>query len=538
MFFYLQCPPIWTTLQAVVCPGKNPLPAEVRIKAHPTQGEEFYLVDQWKWYSDPMVRKDYVDPVQIEMRKLISRGLVLTFSLFTYKHDPLIDKYVPELPLPHDACIGKVIEIVKLCQGICVSELDAEIIQLTGTPAAAFKNHVLDRFRKTTARISSGYIARLLLDAISTFQVCKNWNSHGALLGATLCQIGSMLSCLDTAAKGELINVDFNELIPRGNVQTGHKHGHHEVSYVEYMTSGKERSPTTGAEHPYLDHMRFRGDHHDVKVREIMGRELDGVKAPVPRPTRAHTFDFNMSYKGARLLDGECKGVASEDDKAVLVLHSLDQLAFQDKALCLLTTNNSFTFYSSWFVYGANYIQTCYHELRKFKLEPIAKLDVDLDKDAGHLPIPPRFSITGDGEEFIETNTNILNAWTKLRSEVRQFISSILHAVDVIADELSEMKFEEVAQKRQTAYTSGWREPNFHSGDSADSKNNRKIRNQEEYIYCRKTMEGEDSDEHYEKANKQLYEGFKQILDSNVQMSAEMRAAVEYSVNRHKPPNA
>ena len=257
-----------------------------------------------------MVRKDYVDPVQIEMRKLISRGLVLTFSLFTYKHDPLMDKYVPELPLPHDACICKVIEIIKRCQGICVSELNAEIVELRGTPGAALKSDILDRFRKTCARISSGYIARLLLDAISTFQVCKNWNSHGALLGATLCQIGSMLSCLETAAKGELINVDFNKLIPQGNVQTGHKHGHHEVSYVEYMTSSKERSPTTGAEHNYLDHMRFRGDHHDVKVCEIMGRELENIKAPVPRPTRAHTFDFNMSYKGAHLLDGECKGAA------------------------------------------------------------------------------------------------------------------------------------------------------------------------------------------------------------------------------------
>ena len=51
-------------------------------------------------------------------------------------------------------------------------------------------------------------------------------------------------------------------------------------------------------------------------------------------------------------------------------------------------------------------------------------------------------------------------------------------------------------------------------------------------------MEGEDSNEHYEKANEQLYQGFKQILESDVQMSTEMRAAVQYSVNRHKPPNA
>ena len=353
-------------LQAAVSPGKNPLPAEVRIKAHATKGEEFYNVNQWKWYSDPMVAKDYEDPVQIQVRKLLNRGLVMTFALFKFKHDPLIEKYVPELPMPHDACIREVIEIVKKCQGVCVLEMNAEITRVKDPVLAASKKEVVDKFMQTCARISSGYIARLLLNTICTFRVCKNWNSHGATLGTTLCQIGSMLSCLDNAGKGTIIDIDFNELIPQGNVQTGHKHGHHEVSYVEYMTSGKEQSVVTGAEQLYLDHMKFRGDHHDVKVREIMSRELPDVKAPVPRPMRAHTFDFNLSYNGARLLDGECKGRQSEHEKAILVFHSLDQLAFKDEALALLTMNNSFTFYRSWLVNRANYVQTSYHELRKF----------------------------------------------------------------------------------------------------------------------------------------------------------------------------
>ena len=53
--------------------------------------------------------------------------------------------------------------------------------------------------------------------------------------------MASMVSHLDNASRGSLIDVDFTELIPQGNVQTGHKHGHHDVSYVEYMTSGKEQ---------------------------------------------------------------------------------------------------------------------------------------------------------------------------------------------------------------------------------------------------------------------------------------------------------
>ena len=235
----------------------------------------------------------------------------------------------------------------------------------------------------------------MLLNAISTYQVGKNWNSHGSLLGATLCQMASVLSCLDGASKGSVIDHDFTQLIPQGNAQTGHKHGHHDVSHVEYMTSGKEKSVVTGADVFYLDHMKFRSEHHDKKVHDIMNRELPNMKAPVPRPMRAHTFDFNLTFEGAHLLDGECKLTETQHEKAILVFHSLDQLAFKDKALALLTTSNSFTFYSSWIVDGAAYIETCYHELRKFKIGPITKIDKDKDKN----------------EEHLHTTSNICNQW-------------------------------------------------------------------------------------------------------------------------------
>ena len=446
-FFSSQCPPKWTTLQAVVSPGKNPLPAEVRIKKHPTKGDEFYNVDQWKWYSDGMPAKDYEDPVQIQFRILLNRAMVNTFALFEYTYDEVIKKYFPRLPMPHDACISEVMKIVKACQAMCLMEMNTEITQLQNSnlTLAGTKRDIAEKFNHTCARISCGYIARLLLNAISTYQVGKNWNSHGATLGATLCQMASMLLCLDNASTGCLIDVDFTELIPQGNVQTGHKHGHHEVSYVEYITSGKETSVATGVEELYLDHLKFQSEHHDAKVCAIMDREMAEVKAPVPRPTRAHTFDFNLSYKGAHLLDGECKGAQSEHEKAILVFHSLDQLAFKDKALAFLMTNNSFTFYSSWTVDGAAYIQTCYHELKKFKLGPISKLDIDMDKDAEHLQVPPRFAINGDAI-FVEHDKNVLKVWGNLRSEVRGFIGILMHAVDIICKAVCDTDIENIAE--------------------------------------------------------------------------------------------
>ena len=90
--------------------------------------------------------------------------------------------YIPQLPLLHDACIDKVIEIVKSSQDLIVLELNNEIAQLqnTNSMSAGTIQDICDKFNHTCAWISCGYMARLLLNAISTYQVCKNWNSHGA----------------------------------------------------------------------------------------------------------------------------------------------------------------------------------------------------------------------------------------------------------------------------------------------------------------------------------------------------------------------
>ena len=71
------------------------LSGQVRIKRHPTKGDEFYNMDQWKWYSDGMPAKDYEDPVQIQFRILLNRAMVNTFALFEYTYDEVIKKYFP-----------------------------------------------------------------------------------------------------------------------------------------------------------------------------------------------------------------------------------------------------------------------------------------------------------------------------------------------------------------------------------------------------------------------------------------------------------
>ena len=223
-----------------------------------------------------------------------------------------------------------------------------------------------------------------------------------------------------------------------------------------------------GAEELYLNHLKFRANRHDVKIREIMNREVPNVKAPAPRPTRAHTFDFNLSYHGARMLDGECKATQSEHEKAMLVFHCLDQLAFKDEALALLTVNNSFTFYTSWLVDGAGYIQMTYHELKKFKLGPVLNIQIDPGQNEKYLQKLPTFAV--DGCEFEATDKNILKVWEKLWSEVREFMGIIFYAVDILCNAVSSMNIVQIGQKHTDAYISGWGEPNFTATNTSDLK--------------------------------------------------------------------
>ena len=85
----------------------------------------------------------------------------------------------------HDACICTVIGIVKVSQARCVMDMNKEVTKLKNTnpTLAAKKRSLLIHSQILVHGISCGYIVRMLLNAISTYKVGKNWNSHGATLG-------------------------------------------------------------------------------------------------------------------------------------------------------------------------------------------------------------------------------------------------------------------------------------------------------------------------------------------------------------------
>ena len=81
-------------------------------------------------------------------------------------------------------------------------------------------------------------------------------------------------------------------------------------------------------------------------MKELFEETVPGYPhAPAPRPTKAHTFDFNCMYHGACILDGECKASATKVEIGYMVLHATEQLVTQEVAMSMLTTSHQMAFY-------------------------------------------------------------------------------------------------------------------------------------------------------------------------------------------------
>ena len=115
------------------------------------------------------------------------------------------------------------------------------------------------------------------------------------------------------------------------------------------------------------------------RVCENSDEKLVTINALALKPTHAHTFDSNLTFWGARLLDSECKLTANADHKSMLVFYSADQLAFKDTTLLMLTTNTTFKFFNSTKNRDTRKISTIVCEMQKFKLGSVTDIAMDTD---------------------------------------------------------------------------------------------------------------------------------------------------------------
>ena len=128
---------------------------------------------------------------------------------------------------------------------------------------AEWTKHNVKTLVNTFSHMGSAFLARQIMDTTHRFCVNKNWNSHGAQEGATICQLGSILASLKNASNQRLLSTHFPKVKTlRGCVQTGAKHGNHDVTYVKYMCAAIENRLVVSGKELYLNHIKFRKENH------------------------------------------------------------------------------------------------------------------------------------------------------------------------------------------------------------------------------------------------------------------------------------
>ena len=358
-------------MQAVVSPGPNPLPAEVRLKYHPNDGDSFYGMDQELWLCDRIDKKVYTNRVQMNVRRLLEEAVILTFGMFHYEYEATPGLYIPTFGKPHQEVLPDIIH-----------EVDERIRLIKSKEPD-------ETFYSVVTAIGSGAIAEMCLDLTHTFRAGKNWNSHGAAVGAAVCDMAGLLSTLQNGT----LPPNYRQTSLRGVPLGGQRHGSHNTQYVEYMTSQYESKGFMSRAENFLSHGHFRRNHHDAVVRRIFSEKMAVCDYPIPRPVRGHTVDFAATYMGTHVLDGECKAACTDVGpySAVLVLHSLQQLTYRDTALAMLTTSRTFTLYSSTINTHNGRINTTYMKFPWYILDH--PKCIDDDEFISEIPRPVGFLV-------------------------------------------------------------------------------------------------------------------------------------------------
>ena len=345
------------------------------------------------------------------MRCVTFLGVGRVHISYTELHDedPNTKDFAAHYPFHHEQMLVPIIDIVKdefTCYCTDINLYLDELAQEGDTDAHQVLTSHLHMLNSAMGITTMGNIAKLILKCTDTFCTKKNWNSHGASVGSAICQLASILSQMQVASVNEL-NHNFNVLIPQGNEQTGSKHGHHNVCYTEYMCS-KCEPRVMGNLEVYLNLDIFLRDNHAAKVKKLFEKIVPGYPhAPAPRPTRAHTFDFNCTYNGACILDGECKASTTKVEIGFMVLHSTEQLVTQDVAMSMLTTSHQMAFYKVVKMRGSGHLKTMGH---------VKDLKADTYKDKPHIQKPLKCYSTGE-TVMVESDPQILQAWAKLHRE-------------------------------------------------------------------------------------------------------------------------
>ena len=143
------------------------------------------------WNLLPMNNHIYKDPVPTSVRQILARSFIMFFKTIMYQQHPVTQLYGAEFPKHHK-------QMLLDCIGIVESECQHYItsMQRYGSDVQLLK--------KTLSTITTGKLARLILDCTDTIRAKKNWNSYGATVREAICELSLINSSLHQASTTEL----------------------------------------------------------------------------------------------------------------------------------------------------------------------------------------------------------------------------------------------------------------------------------------------------------------------------------------------
>ena len=269
----------------------------------------------------------------------------------------------------------------------------------------------------------------------------------------------------------------------------------------EYMYSNCQSSCEFGILNLYFNHGDFRRKKHADKVLQLMSEKVEGLEVLTPRPMRAHKLDFNLNFCGTRLIDGECKDKAGDTETGVLVIHSMDQLAYKEVAHSMMTTNNSFTIVQTSKNMLTNRIETHFTEMPKFKFGAVKTLYPQDDPETKNEDLP-------------DDDPGTMKVWNAMRSEQKSYLRYIITAIGHICGLVSAMPVKVIRQRYKSAYTAGWMEPCFVEKSSSFLKMHRPIPNQDQFIYCKNNMKMEEEAKIDANLARLMYEDYRNVFST------------------------
>ena len=283
----------------------------------------------------------------------------------------------------------------------------------------------------------------------------------------------------------------------------------------------------------YLNLDIFRRDNHAARVKELFEETVPGYPhAPAPRPMKAHTFDFNCTYRGAHILDGECKASTMKAEIGYMVLHATEQLVTQEVAMSMLTTSHQMAFYKMVKMKCSGRLKTTVGRTHTYELSHVKNMKSDLYKDEPHIQKPPKYYSTGQ-KLLVEMDPDILKAWEDLLGEPKMFINAVMHAVDILAEHFSTLDLKDVKRKCNKAFNIRWKEPEFRTMTVCDLQTKREIQNPDRFIHCKATMEPELAGAHEDQLYADFAEYYRKVLQEPG-LSEECRKLFEDTKNSHK----